>query len=364
MRMDHLLRSIYYDPVNPAAYSSADRLYRAVKKRDTSVTIKNVKDFLSGEIPYTLHRRIVRRYIRNPVVSSFKGEHCQADLIDIQKHSRMNDGFRFILTVIDVFTKFAFAIPIKDKSSKSVSVAFASLFKRYHPQNIQTDEGKEFINKEVQSIFKTNRCHWFPAKNEQIKCAVVERFQRTLMTRVQKYITAGNPKFIDKLDDFISAYNNSFHRSIKMTPIEACSASTQQVFLNLYGFDDERALLRNVKKKPILRIDDSVRIGEQKNRFKKGYAQNFTDQVYTVSHAIQGTKTPVYSLRDEKGQAIKGNFYGNELQKISNPHTYRINILDEKGRGRNKRYFVRYINFPESSNEWISASSVSNLNNG
>ena len=148
-----LLKKIYYDIENPASFSSYDRLYHEARKYDPKIKLSDVKSFLAGELTYTLHRRVVRKFTRNPVIANRHGEMCQADLIDIQKYRRENSNIGYILTCIDCFSRFAYAIPIKTKSARDVTAAFVSLFQRYRPVKLQTDEGKEFTNTMLQDTY-------------------------------------------------------------------------------------------------------------------------------------------------------------------------------------------------------------------
>lgn len=362
MATEQLLRKLYYNIESPASFSSAERLYAEAKQFDKSIKLDDVKKFLSGELTFTLHRRVVRKFKRNPVVASRHGEQGQADLIDIQKYKKENNNISFILTVIDVFSKFAHAIPLKSKSAADVANAFKALFKTYRPLSIQKDEDKEFTCKAVQTVFKQHLVKWFLAKNEKIKCAVVERFQRTIMTRINKYLTSkGTHSFVDLLPKFLTAYNNSYHRSIKTSPLLAVLAPAELIFKNLYGFENERALLRNLYAKPKVSEGVPVRVAANKSRFAKGYSQNFTDEIYTIDKAMTGVNRPVYRLKDHKDKVIKGNFYPDEIQQIEKKDLYRVQVLAERKRGRGKQYLVHYENFPDSDNEWIPASRLRDI---
>lgn len=357
-----LLSKIYYDVKNPASFGSVDKLYRAAKEEDNKISRDDVEKFLSGEIAYTLHRRIVRKFQRNPVIANYYKDLAQADLIDVRKYSSKNDGVTFILTVIDVFTKYAFAVPVKRKTAREIVAAFERIFRSYRPSNLQTDEGTEFTNVAVQELLKDLMINFYLAKNERIKCAVIERFQRTLMSRMYKYFTSkGTTRFVDILDDLMSSYNHTYHRTIKMTPYEATTAETTAVFKNLYGVSSMRELLKKNKKRAKRDAGDKVRIPAQKGTFTKGYTQNFTDEIYTVRKVNRGYPKPVYALESYKGDIVRGNFYPEEVQKISNDDKYRVVVLKERKRGRAKQYLVRWENFPDLEPEWIPASQLESI---
>ena len=362
MATNDIIKQVYYSIDNPASFSSADNVLRQCQQVDPTINMKDVKEFLSGELAFTLHRRVVRRFKRKPIVSTRHGEQAQADLVDIQRFANANSSYRYILTVIDVFSKVAFAEPLKSKGSADIVKAFDRILQHYKPLKLQTDEGREFTNSQVQALFREYKVTWFPAKNELIKCAIVERFQRTLMTKITKYMTSqGSQSFVNKLPLFIKSYNNAFHRSIKMTPAEAMNAPAAAVFKNLYGFSNERAMLRQLQRKAVLLKGDHVRIQTQKDRFTKGYAQNFTDQVYYIDHPVSSMTRPVYRLKDHKGDVIKGNFYPEEVQKVVPDTSYRVIVLAERRWGRGKQYLVHYVNYPDTENEWISGQRLQEL---
>ena len=142
--------------------------------------------------------------------------------------SKHNDNINYILTVIDVFSRYAYAYPIKNKTGDYITEAFQKLFEIQTPKLLQTDKGTEFINKKTQSLFKKHNVKWFTTEN-LTKAQMVERFNRTLKDRMYKYFTAadtkrwvgGNPGEAEVLQDLVENYNTSYHRTIKMTPEEA-----------------------------------------------------------------------------------------------------------------------------------------------
>lgn len=364
----NILRSIYYDVSNPASFGSVDKLYREARTRDDNISRRDVENYLSSQLTYTLHRKIVRKFKRNPTIANHHGYQAQADLIDIQKYATQNSGFRYILTVIDVFSKLAYAIPLKNKKGPTVAHAFSELLQRYRPARLQTDEGTEFTNKHVQSVLRDHFVHYFIAKNEVIKCAVIERFQRTLMSRVHKYLTSkGTRKFVHLLDNFVRSYNSSMHRSLLMAPIDATKpANKSLIFQRLYKFKDRRELLKYQLRQARRRsreVGDIVRIPVQKNIFAKGYRQNFTDQLYKVIGSNPSGPRPVYRLKsadNDEREKVHGVFYPEELQKVTSQDLYRVSILREKGKGPDKQVLIQFEN-TDAPSRWIRASDLESI---
>ncbi|MDI9312884.1 MAG: transposase family protein, partial [Limnohabitans sp.] len=256
-KKNEILSKIYFSPKNPASFSSVEKLYKAANEF-IPISLNGVKKWLSYQNVYTLHKQRRRNFIRNKVIAETVNEQFQADIVDMQKFSRYNKGFKYILTVVDVLSKFAFAIPLKDKTSQSVQKAFEKIFKIRIPNKIQTDKGKEFINQNVQSLFKKHNIHYFSSNNPDIKCSNIERLNRTLKGKMWKYFTSkGSKTWIDVIDDIIDAYNNSIHSTTKLKPIDVNNLNQNIAFLNTNGFATLRDYLKSFVKKSLIKEGDS-----------------------------------------------------------------------------------------------------------
>ena len=143
---------------------------------------------------------------------------------------------KFLLTCIDVFSKFAWVVLLKNKTGESLVNGFQSILDLDRsPEKLQTDKGTEFLNRNFQSLLEENRIHFFTT-NSELKASVVERFNRTLKTRMWKYFTAKNNRvYIDILQDIICGYNNSYHQSIGRAPASVNLLSVGQVRRKLHS---------------------------------------------------------------------------------------------------------------------------------
>ena len=152
--MDKYLTNLYYDPANPAAYGGVGALHQAVKKDKKNISLKDIKTWLNGRDTYTLHRPHRRHFKRNRVIVSGIDSQWQADLVDVSAFSKQNKNHRYILTCIDIFSKFAWARPLKSKTGKNLVFAFQTIFKEQNrkPKTLQTDKGTEFLNREFQQF--------------------------------------------------------------------------------------------------------------------------------------------------------------------------------------------------------------------
>ena len=155
--------------------------------------------------------------------------------MDFQSLSEFNQGFNYVLTAIDAFSKFAYAIPLKRKTAKDVLKALQTIIKDIKPKKIQTDRGLEFVNQTISDWAKSNGIRMYSTYNYDIKASIVERFIRTFKGRLYRYFTQNSTSvYIDVLSSIINSYNETFHRSIKMTPKQARKKSNETlVYENL-----------------------------------------------------------------------------------------------------------------------------------
>ena len=176
-----------------------------------------------------------------------------AGLVEMQAFSEFNCRVRYLLTVIDVFSKYGWMLQLKDKTRKSVADAFKEIFKKskQKPEKLWTDKGRVFYNKHVKEF----GVELYSTENAE-KSSVIERWNRTMKEKMFKYFTANNTnKYIDVLDDFVERYNNTRHSSIKMTPVEASKRQNEvRVYRNLYPDFTRRPMRAKFK------IGDKVRI--------------------------------------------------------------------------------------------------------
>jgi transposase-like protein len=297
-----------------------------------------------------LHRPIVRKFRKRMVYVKGIDDTWAADLIDMQSFAKFNDGVKYLLSVIDIFSKYGWIVPIKDKTGKSVADAFDKIFTSSgrKPDKLWVDKGKEFYNKLVKSL----GVELYSTENEEKSC-VIERWNRTMKEKMFKYFTANSTRqYIDVLDNMVSLYNNTRHTSIKMTPTKASiKANEKAVWLNLYG-----GLYPEPPDKPTFQVGDKVRISKKKSIFSKGYSPRWTEEIFTVSQ-IQYTDPITYKIADCNGEEIQGTFYEQELQKTKQ-EIFRIEKILRK---RGNKSLVKWVGYPESFNSWVNNKALMSL---
>ena len=138
---------------------------------------------------YTLHKPVRKRFPRNPYTVTNIDDVWEMDLADLNSLSKYNDKYKYILNVIDIFSRYAWSVPLKDKTGTSITTALKSLFKNRKPITIQSDKGTEFVNSSVQQYLICQGVSFHTNHNPDVKGAIIERFNRTLKTRMHKYFT-------------------------------------------------------------------------------------------------------------------------------------------------------------------------------
>ena len=190
----------------------------------------------------------------------------------MQSLSKYNKGIKYLLCAIDLFSKYPWVVPLKDKRRISIVNAFQKIIsKGRKPNKIWVDQGSEFYNKSFKDFLKINNIEMYSTYNEG-KSVVAERFIRALKNKIFKHMTAISKNvYFDVLDDIVNKYNNTVHRTIKMKPVDVISDSLAE-----YSEDFN-------EKDPKFKVGDCVRISKCKNLFAKEYTQNWSEEVFIIS---------------------------------------------------------------------------------
>ena len=218
----------------------------------------------SSQLADELHKPVRRKFAKRHVFAKQIDDIWVADLVDMSSFSKTNKGYKFLLTVIDVYIKYGWIVSLKNKTGKEVAAALTTLFKIEVPSRLWTDKGTEFYNQHVRRVLDANNVTLYSTENEE-KSSVAERWNRTMKRIMWKYFTANNTnKYIDELQNMVDKYNTTHHRSIELTPSEARDPlDYNHVFKALYG--KIRPAAAAVK----FHVGENVRISRKKG-LKKG----------------------------------------------------------------------------------------------
>lgn len=361
MEVNKLLSDIYFDVKNPGSFGGANKLYVIAKKSVPNLKLSDVKQFLQGVNAYTLHKRVINKFKRNPILVQRINEQWEADLTEMNDYniSRKNQGYKYLLMVIDCFSKYLYVYPLKNKSQISVLNAFKKLFKVNKPEKLRTDKGLEFNNTSFKNYLKSNNVRYFTSNDSKIKCAIVERVNQTIKNKLMRIITHNqNKEYISKLPDVVATYNNTFHRTIKMKPNEVSMENSKKVFENIYGVKNFKELFfaknSDFLKKAQLKKYDKVRIKYNlKPSIHKSHLPLWSDRVYSVDKINDKPINKNYKLNTEE-EKIKQSFYPQEVQKIDPNVAYRIEkVLKKRQRKGEEELLVKFFGYPSTYNKWI-----------
>jgi len=334
----------YLEPSHAGSFRGLDSF-----RRHTKVDADSARRWLMGTNAYTRHKQSKTKFRRRRTIAKGINELWQADLADLSLLSNENNSYRYLLTCIDVFSKYARVEPLKNKSGSSLTAAFTKMFENQQCKLLQTDKGTEFLNGTFQKLLKDRNIRHYTSENDDIKASVVERFNRTLKGVMWRYLThTSSGRYIDVLPQLVSSYNNTYHSSIKMMPSE----------VNAHNEDIVRSRLYPPSKRTIewrYTVGQHVRIRQSKRLFKKGYEPSWTEELFII-HSLFPSDPPTYVLKHLSGEVIKGKFYEQEIQPVVHKEddTYIVEkVLKTRRRLGRTEYFVKWRNYPEKFNSWV-----------
>lgn len=297
-----------------------------------------------------LHRQARRNFTRRPTSMRGIDDTLQADLVEMIPYMSKNDGMKYILTVINIFSKKAYVRAVKNKSGIEVTRAMESILNSLgHPiEYLHVDNGKEFYNNYMKRMLQQRSINLFSTFTTK-KAAIVERFNRTLKNKMWKQFSMrGSYKWIDILDKLVDEYNNDIHRTIKMRPNDVDKATERYLLNTVYRPKIPRTL------KPKFKVGDMVRISKYKHIFEKGYTPNWTSEIFKI-RSVQQTNPITYLLIDLTGNLIEGTVYAEELQLVADPRLY---LVEKILKTRDDQVFVKWLGFNSTHNSWIDKSQV------
>ena len=299
--------------INDAEESQNDlqQIYNNIKS--TPSYSSKIADFLRQNETSSVHKRIRRKFKRRKTVTYYPYDVCMADLAFYNNpdYVRANNGVKYILVFIDVFTKMCYVEPLKDKNGLTIFLALERIIKRLPvtPNQIITDVGTEFYNSHVQKLFNEYGIVHYSLRGPH-KASVAERMIQTLKNRLEKYFWNKRTKrYVDVLGQVIENYNNTPHRSIGMAPNKVNRNNRDQVFKKMYKKS-------SITIEPRLEVGDQVRIAKLKTVFEKGYTRKWSLDLYTIVSAKSRGDVDYYKVKDQSGNILPRQRYYYELNLV------------------------------------------------
>lgn len=363
MDRENILKEYYFNPQNPAAYAGPGKLFQALDKKYPGVFKRSfVEKWLNNQDAYSLQKPIRYRFKTANVRVTSINEQLDIDLLSMENLAKENDGVRFLLFAIDIFSRKLWVRPLRNKTAKSVLEAMEEILQEVKPKKVRADKGSEFVNKWFTKLMKDNDIYFFSTQNPP-KANYVERVQRTVKTAIYRMMRERRSyRYIDALGSIVENYNNTTHGSLNgLSPNEINKNNEADVWAFMYLKKRPKT-----KSKPtfFLKLGDLVRISLSKQPFRRAYQEQYTAEVFRVSGRLLKQGIPMYKLKDLKDEMIKGLFYSSELQKVDkdeNSLWFIESILRRRKRNKTRQFFVKWQGFPSSFNSWVDEKDVKDV---
>ena len=351
-----VIKQLYRNPRHPASFGGIDKV-----GRHFNLSNRETKRVLSGIRSYTTHRETKKPKYRNPFYVYKLRDQIQIDLVDVRNLANSNRRITFLLTGIDVFSKYLVVVPMKSKNAIETEKAMIKLIDKFEEtkevKKIMSDAGTEFKNQRIKNLFeRQNITHFIPGSD--LKCPIIERVNKTIQRRIYQYLTdRKTDEYIDDLQNIVIGYNRSIHSFLGISPNDAEKPENQLWVRDCHMRKYQEILEKRQKKK--FNIGDTVKIAAWKNKFHRSYNEQQANDLYRIVRIDTSMPIPRYYLQAFKDlEFIEGAFYANELTLI-NDQVFEIEKQLKKRTYRGERQVrVKWKGYHKSFNEWIPLAQV------
>ena len=368
--LDKYLESIYYDENNPASFGGLDRIYRFVKNDGRYVISKRkIKEWLQTQLVYVHHKPVKKNFKRLRVIVPRKYYQFDGDTVSMLRYEEYNGGYKYILVLIDILSRFAWTYPLKTLTGKEMVTALKACIDTT-PTHLRTDHGSEFVNNNVSKFLKSRNIGHIVTLNEK-KANYAERFIKTLKNKITRYMQfAREFKWVKALPKITAAYNKAYHRSIRMTPYMAMKTDDPKLWIMQYS--PKKIKVKTKPKKQVkskapytFRIGNKVKLSYLTSPFTKTYDEKWTTEMFIITGREIKQGIAQYTLKDWNNDPIRGTFYEQELQQVTiDDGVYNIEkVLKRRVRNKKKEVLVRWEGYNKNFDSWIAESDIKNLSN-
>ena len=269
-------------------------------------------NFTMEDLSEELNKPVVNKFERKKVIVNHIDEIHSCDLVDMVKYSKVNRGYKYIFTNIDIFSKYAWGFHIKSRTVKDIKPCFEKIFKEIKPKYIWSDQESSFFSKEMLKFLEDHNIKIYYT-HSNLKADVIERFNRSLRELMMKeFVKNNNTVWYNILPELIKTYNNRYHRTIKMKPIDVNKSNEKYIKGTIYTYN-------KTNKKPKFKINDVARISlKRRQLFDKPTGNiKWSEELFKI-YKINKSNVITYQLKDMNDKIIKGIFYQKEIQLTKN----------------------------------------------
>ena len=302
-------------------------------------------NFTMEDLSEELNRSVINKFERKKVIVNHIDEIHSCDLVDMVKYSRINRGYKYIFTNIDIFSKYVWSFPLKTKTVKDIKPCFEKIFKERKPSYIWSDQESAFFSKEMLKFFEDNNVKIYHTYSN-LKAVIIERFNRSLRELMMKEFVKNNDTvYYNILPELIKKYNNRFHHTVKMRPIDVNKSNEKHIKNTVYNYN-----ITNKEAK--FKINDLVRISlKRRELFDKPSGNiKWSEELFRI-YKINKSNVITYQLKDMNDEIIKGIFYEKELQLTKN--TTGEYIIEKILKTKGNQIYVKWRNYDSSFNSWV-----------
>ena len=354
--MNDIFKSIYYNPSRPGSLGGVNQLFKSAKLLNRNIKLKDAIEWLKTQNVYTLHKSARNRFPTNRIYVSYENEQWEVDIVDMNQLSRFNNGYKYIIVCVDSFTKYAYTAPTRTKKAIEVLAAMKKIFNQQKPVKLRSDKGGEFDNRIFKNFCKTNGINHFTTTNKKIKCAIVERLNRTLKGRIYRYFTlTGKWRYIDVLQNITDSYNHTVHRSTGMAPADIKPEHRQHVFQKLYKAKNLLSIMKQSFNNYKFKVGDTVRLRYDLSSLDKRYHPLWTDIIYKIDKIYNKLTKPQY-LISFYGEQLDQKFYPEDLQQVTVDENtfYPIDkVVRYREVNGQTQALVKWKGYPQRYNQWV-----------
>ena len=364
---DRYLRKLYFSPGKSGSFSGITQFYDAVK-RDGKYNLSKhmVEKWLRGNDVYTTTRKTTPKFLRPSVIVISVDETWEIDLADLSQFAKENDGYKYILMCIDVFSRYLWARPLRSKYAEEVVKQLRSIINEGRkPRSVRSDSGHDVYNNEItRDIMIPFHIKQYVTHNE-LQANYVERVIKSIKSRLWRYFRHSlKPRWVDILQDIVKSYNNTVHSSLGVTPASVNKENERWIRLDQAIIKKKKYPKYYAKIEPRMiepkaykfKLGIHVRMPMTRNKSKREYQEKWTGEIFKIVSRFRKQGLNFYKLADLHDKDVEGSFAEAELQRVNyNPAgVFLINEVGEQKKINGVPHSeVQWYGWPSSFNSYI-----------
>lgn len=365
---DNYLSKVYFDESAPGSYTGLQKLWLSVKddpERPRNLTKKTVKEWLQKQEVYQVHSVPKEKYKTEAIIVGQPDEIWDLDILILPDQPGQNGNSKkkkYLLGCIDIFTRFVRVRLMKTKTAAETAKAFKSILSEGKKcQALRGDNGPEFKGAPFRKILKEEKIPYITAYGH-VKANYIERWFKTFQQKLHRYSYHNNKlHFVDVINEIVHSYNNTIHGTTGFRPAEVGDHNALELYDRVYKpILDKRA---EEKVKPSFRVGDLVRISLFKDKFKRSYTQNWSEEVFEIWSVVK-SHPERFKIRDLLKEKVLGSFYSENLKLVNASEVNEVNwkidrvISTRKLKGKKQESLVSWFGYSNKFNSYVNTSDL------